>query len=58
MIRLARSGRVIELAEQQRWLQGLAGRFVSGPTVNDAVRCALDLGRAGISTSMFTWVST
>lgn len=53
MIRLARSGTVTGFAQRQRWLQGLAGRFVSGPTINDAIDCADKLAREGITTSMF-----
>lgn len=53
MIGLARSQRVVELAQRQAWLQGLTARFVSGPGVDDAVQGALGLSRDGISASMF-----
>jgi len=53
MIRLALSDSVTRFAQRQAWLDGLAGRFVSGPTVESAVERAVDLGGRGITTSVF-----
>lgn len=53
MIRLARSEAVAGFAQKQHWLSGLAGQFVSGPTVHDAVVQAERLSWQGIDTSMF-----
>ena len=53
MIRLARSERVTAFAQRQPWLRGLARQFVGGGSVDAAVSCALELGRDGISTSLF-----
>lgn len=53
MIALARSERITDLAQSQTYLQGLASRFVGGPSTEEAIERARTLQSQGISSSLF-----
>lgn len=52
-IRLARSPKVVDFAQGQRALTGLATRFVRGPSVAAAIETAARLAGEGIASSLY-----
>lgn len=53
MIALARSQRVVQFAQHQKWLDGLSSQFVGGPNSGVAVDRAAALANRGITASLF-----
>lgn len=53
MIRLARSATVTRTVQGHRWATGLAGRFVAGADLDDALRAAGQLAADGVAVTLF-----